>query len=163
MTSDRSACGYAIDKRHRHDSVEPAKQVPGVCARTVKQPCLSLCALYLLARLVAHPLIMIFVNWHHILQGGCRYQGPYALCAPVVVEAIRFSVRVRAPVVRSVARRSEVLAAAIDVAGIQPLTSVPALVRLQVAQLREALATALVVACIWLLTRVRTFVRHVVG
>ena len=151
-------------KRHRreagHDSVEPAKQVPGVCARTVKQPCLSLCAL-LLARLVAHPLI--FVDWHHILQGGCRYQGPYALCAPVVVEAIRFSVRVRAPVVRSVARRSEVFAAAIDVAGIQPLTSVPALVRLQVAQLREAFATALVVACIWLLTRVRTFVRHVVG
>jgi predicted nucleic acid-binding protein len=98
-----------------------------------------------------------------ILQGGCRYQGPYALCAPVVVEAIRFSVRVRAPVVRSVARRSEVLAAAIDVAGIQPLTSVPALVRLQVAQLREAFATALVVACIWLLIRVRTFVRHMVG
>jgi len=123
------------------------------------------------APLLAHPAPLLELSsglilrdyWDHILQGGCRYQGRYALCAPVVVEAIRFSVRVRAPVVRSVARRSEVLAAAIDVAGIQPLTSVPALVRLQVAQLREALATALVVACIWLLTRVRTFVRHMVG
>ena len=65
--------------------------------------------------------------------------------------------------VREVARRFEALVTAIDVAGIQPVTSVPALVRLKVAQLREALATARVVACIWLLTRMRTFMRHLVG